>query len=622
MNYWWFLFLFLLVPLLVHLFSFRRAKKVYFTAVQFISKLKSESKSKSRLKYFLILGNRIGLFASLLGILWFFYTPSNENIYPQTVLYFDNSVSSLSSTTPMSVDRYAKQLEIENNGGGIHFILNTENKFMTESFDYERSKEQTNFPKGLRIMYDLMSKERGSYHLLSDFQLQDLKEMRNFFKDTTSHYTLIRLNDLNKEENIFVDSLYIIPSLTDVNKLSVHVKFKNYRSVSGNLVIRLLLEGNQISSVVQKNKLLDVVIFDIPKNKGGNYEIHFEGDKVMYDNTFYFTIENKSRLKIALLEGSNTKFLREAFGNEELFEVKTYTINSLAYEFLKEADLIVVNDFQKLPTALFQQLPNAFFLILPADTIDITTYKSVLDLPIKFVAKEQHEIDFDFSHPLFKDVFEKNSASRFNLYSKPIVAVEGVYEPIIRYRSRNPFLLKKENFFFLNGLLNKNSTFQSSALFIPILYQLVFSIADPIKESYYYPKSYLSLPLQPLDVPVRIVGLDFEYIPEFQRKDNQLILALPSDISPGKYVLMRGQDTLKQLSVNLPKSESEMLAPTIKDMKEEFSSLSNVTIIDANDTSSSATLLVLDAGVPLWKYALILTLLFIMIETVLHRYLK
>ncbi|MBK6984352.1 MAG: BatA domain-containing protein [Bacteroidetes bacterium] len=47
------------IPIIIHLFNFRKYKKVYFTNVQFLKELKQESDSKSKLKEWLILAMRI-----------------------------------------------------------------------------------------------------------------------------------------------------------------------------------------------------------------------------------------------------------------------------------------------------------------------------------------------------------------------------------------------------------------------------------------------------------------------------------------------------------------------------------------------------------------------------------
>ena len=63
MNFLYPAFLFglfsLAVPVIIHLFNFRKYKKVYFTNVRFLKELKQESESKSKLKNYLILASRL-----------------------------------------------------------------------------------------------------------------------------------------------------------------------------------------------------------------------------------------------------------------------------------------------------------------------------------------------------------------------------------------------------------------------------------------------------------------------------------------------------------------------------------------------------------------------------------
>ena len=56
----------LIIPIIIHLFSFRRFKTVYFSNISFLNSLKSESKSKRKIKNILLLLTRILLFALLI----------------------------------------------------------------------------------------------------------------------------------------------------------------------------------------------------------------------------------------------------------------------------------------------------------------------------------------------------------------------------------------------------------------------------------------------------------------------------------------------------------------------------------------------------------------------------
>ena len=64
------------IPIIIHLFNFRKYKKVYFSNVKFLRELKQESKSKSRLKEILILSARC---LALISIVFAFAQPVLKN---------------------------------------------------------------------------------------------------------------------------------------------------------------------------------------------------------------------------------------------------------------------------------------------------------------------------------------------------------------------------------------------------------------------------------------------------------------------------------------------------------------------------------------------------------------
>jgi len=55
----------LVIPVLIHLFNFRKYKKVYFTNVRFLQEIQQETKKQSRLRQWLILLARLLAVASL-----------------------------------------------------------------------------------------------------------------------------------------------------------------------------------------------------------------------------------------------------------------------------------------------------------------------------------------------------------------------------------------------------------------------------------------------------------------------------------------------------------------------------------------------------------------------------
>src|SRR6187551_2665809 len=96
-SYFLFALLALAIPIIVHLFNFRKFKRVYFTNVRFLKEVKQDTKARNKIKNLLILCCR--LFAVLFLVLAFAqpYIP-RENGAIRTgdkvlSVYIDNSFS-------------------------------------------------------------------------------------------------------------------------------------------------------------------------------------------------------------------------------------------------------------------------------------------------------------------------------------------------------------------------------------------------------------------------------------------------------------------------------------------------------------------------------------------------
>ncbi len=87
----------LAIPIIVHLFNFRRFKKVLFSNVAFLKEIQQETKSKSKLKHLLILIARLLALACIIFAFAQPYIPLNDNDLKAgdkaISIYIDNSFS-------------------------------------------------------------------------------------------------------------------------------------------------------------------------------------------------------------------------------------------------------------------------------------------------------------------------------------------------------------------------------------------------------------------------------------------------------------------------------------------------------------------------------------------------
>ena len=87
----------LAIPVIIHLFNFRRYKKILFTNVRFLTEIQQESKSRNKLRHLLLLFIRLILLASIVIAFAQPYFPNKKNLVKPgknyICIYLDNSFS-------------------------------------------------------------------------------------------------------------------------------------------------------------------------------------------------------------------------------------------------------------------------------------------------------------------------------------------------------------------------------------------------------------------------------------------------------------------------------------------------------------------------------------------------
>ena len=118
-------FLLLLIPIIIHLFNFRRYKVYYFSSIQFLKNIQEESKSVKKIKDILVLCSRILAFSCLILAFAQPYLPLknevNNHLSAITTIYVDNSFSMSQSGTDGQLLSEAKEQARK-------FILQSTNK--------------------------------------------------------------------------------------------------------------------------------------------------------------------------------------------------------------------------------------------------------------------------------------------------------------------------------------------------------------------------------------------------------------------------------------------------------------------------------------------------------------
>jgi len=177
-----------------------------------------------------------------------------------------------------------------------------------------------------------------------------------------------------------------------------------------------------------------------------------------------------------------------------------------------------------------------------------------------------------------------------------------------------------------SSLDRDHTDFHQHALFVPVMYRLAAS-SKKREGKLYYSLNETFIPLRldslPRDVPVRLVGKE-EVIPGQRVVGDNVFLDIPGfSVEQGFYKIVAQGDTVGLIAFNVNKAESLMEQYTGEEVKALAAGGENVSIFEASSIDAfSNEIKERYLGTPLWKYALIAALLFLLAEILLIRFLK
>lgn len=640
----------LAIPVIVHLFNFRKTTRIFFSNTRFLKQVKEETTQKRKLKQYLVLASRL-LFLFFLVIAFAQpFLPAKEQLADQRniVIYLDNSFS---MSAPVGEKTRALDEAIRMATGILElFPADTKYQLITNDFapfsnSFKTKSEvsdllsQTRLSAVSRTATEIIGrvKERAvTFFWLSDFQKSTFG---NAVLDSAWQVSLVPVK-LEGHANVFVDSAYLDNPFAiggEKNTLKVILRNSSSKSVEG-LVTKLSINGVQSGATsvnIEPNSFTNVP-FDISSGKGFNKgTISFSDFPISFDNEFFFTLNFTSRLKVIEVKQSGPpSYIEKVFGNKDVFSFKSFTTANLNYSLLVGADLVVINGIDKLDGALADAV-NSYkdrfgaLLLVPGTQPDLASYQKLISLPLtKVPVTELADLNKpDFQNPFFANVFEEKNTSIAMPQASQLISWGADRSAILQFKNSQPFLSQWGNVFLFASPLDKKFTdFFNHALFVPVMYRIASS-GKKSEQPLYYPvtTAAITVPNDSItgEEPVKLVGGQ-ELIPAQRKMDGQLYLELPKlSLTSGFYHVMNRKDTLALVAFDLDKKESllEQLKP--EEAKSNLGNRSTISVFKAS-TAESFSKEVRDkyVGKPLWKYAVVLALLFLLAEVLLIRFLK
>ncbi len=656
----------LAIPVIIHLFYFRRYKKVLFTNVRFLREIKEESSIRSRLKNLLILLCR--LLAVLFLVLGFAqpFIKQDENVKKGQKLvsvFVDNSYSmaSLSQDAPLleEAKRKAKEIvsayDLEDRFQIITHDLNArqqrllgKEQALTLIDDLDLTATVTHMSKVFERQRQLLNEENSPNKLLyyvSDFQknIVDLD-----LTDSTYEYNLLPLRAVI-EQNVSIDSAWFEAPVQMINKANrLLVKIHNWSDQKvENVQLSMRMDG-----AVKPVGALDIealssfidTVYITPLQAGiQKVELRITDFPIQFDDTYYLAFEVKQQIQTLIInEQQPNRYVESAFGSEEFFQKTNRNASNLDYTSFNQYELILLNELRDISTGLSAAVKNYLeqggnVILFPSSAANLTSYNSFLDL-LKAGSIANYDTTtrivnyYNADEFVFSDVFERTrdnvrlptTKGNFMLSDRL-----GTAEKLLGYRDGRSYLSKftveKGRLYLCASPLNLevNNLVTQAEVFIPLLYKIALSTAEDIKVAYTIGHDqYVELEnrVSGAEVVYKVTGPS-SFIPSQQSHGRHILLGLHDQVQEAGFydVYLREDQVLNTYAFNSNRLESDPVCLSVAEIRNLYAD--NATIIEQTQYANlGAFIQEKDQGIILWKYCLILALIFLALEALIIRF--
>jgi hypothetical protein len=658
----------LAIPILIHLFYFRRFKKVYFTNVSFLKEVKDETSNRRRLRNLLVLLMRCLAIAFLVLAFAQPFIPRSDTVKQgekAVSIFIDNSYSmgALSEQSPLIELAKQRARDIVSAYGPADRFQVLTNEFegrdqrLISRDDALNRIDEIQIGPSNRQLSKVLTRQQQALatgtaqnqlsFLITDFQ-KNAADLDNF-ADTSLEVNLVPMRSV-QESNVSIDSVWFEQPVQVLNQPArLLVRVRNYGTEAAEEIRLSFWNDGQLKpvgalSVEAGASKVDTVSFNIIRPGWHQVRLSITDYPIQFDDDFYLSFNVAERVEVLSINGiASNPYIKRAYAGAGFFKLEDADVRSLDYSRFNQYQLIILNEVQNISTGLAQELQQFVekggnVLLFPARNADLSSYNAFLQTygasPLgAFEETPREAAQLNTEAYVFNDVYENKSANlrlpgTQGNFSIPVN--RGDY--LITYRDGTAQLASfqlgdGELYVYAAPLNDKVSELVRNAeVFVPMLFKMAISGLKSQRIAYTIGADEV------LDAPHQISASGemvyklkrlqddknpegAEFIPE------QRILGTRVMLTPGNQVVDAGwyglflqpDSTLYEYAFNYDRKESDLRFLN----SDELASIDrpNWALLNGNARTNFAQVVdEQNQGIVLWRWCLIFALLFLALE--------
>lgn len=650
----------LAIPVIVHLFNFRRHKIVYFSNTATLKTIEQENAKTKKLKYIIVMIMRMLFIAGL--VLAFAHPYKNEqrlltdDAGNLVAVYIDNSMSMQSQSSEITLiedARSSARTLVNKISPSQRFVLLTNSREVENEYPMNRDEMLMSIdgmrteagPMAFNALYEnlqMIMRRNGfktaSLFVLSDFH-ENMMNLDGIVADSAIQIVALPLTS-DFQQNVYVDTVWLSSPILQAgltNEVNVKIVNESDKEIKG-FPVNLEIDNHAVAfttvDIPAEGKAETKMQFVLDEAGQKTAKVAINDFPITFDDTYNFVLNVRPVIKIVeLTDGQTVETHRNAsrilFSNDSLFDYKSVNPNRIDQQYLDDCQMVIVNDKSSLNETLWQSIldfakDGGSVVVFPSEN-DITNDDT---LNVSLLAEQ---------HSFFDEVFVKipDNADFPKVFKhNPDRNVSDNSLMLIGSQNGDPFLTMTKTgngnvFSFSTRLDNQWTDFADNSLFVPIMMKMAMLGSGVERLSYTIgeDKELTINSLKAFDEGgARIKGTDgaFEVIPMVEMSDNHTVVRVYDQISnAGFYDICNGNDVVRKSAWNDSRLESKMNFKSQDEIDKMLKDKGlNVVAVLKSETHSADVMNAVLHRSMLWKSFILLSLLAMLSEILILRFWK
>ena len=668
-NMLWGLFA-LLIPILIHLFNFRRHKLVYFSNTAVLRNIQQENAKTRKLKYLVTLLLRCLFIAALVLAFAFPYQPEkqlNVNASDNLIgIYIDNSMSMKGQSQRTTLIEDARQ-----SARDLVHKLNPSNRYllMTNSFEiqneYPMNQEEmldqldrmntdgAPVPMGeVMDRFEMLAKQHGfstsSLFVYSDFQ-ENTFDLTAAKADTTMQVVVVPMLP-EFTSNIYIDSVWLASPIVQVgltNDLMVRVVNQGDKEVKG-LPVNFTMNGTMAASTtvdLEKNGSAEIGMQFVVENNGEQRcSVSLMDHPITFDDAYDFVISVKPSLSVIEL-GTESSACSLLFDDDEQFKYALMEPSRFDLAAIAKAQLLIVNETAVMNETLQQTLLDAVsegasLMVFPSvDDPKSNRYLygklglTLMEADTNSTSVEDLALQHAFFSDMILDLPQHPDLPKVKQHIR--LKTNGLATPLLTLQNADPLLMmetvgKGQAFVMATALNPIWSDLADNAIFVPMMVKMSFMGGKMDKMSYTIGMDKM-LVLSDLNLEgdrrflFSNAERTFELMPASEVRNGKVYLYLNDNLPESGFYDLLVNDTLNRVTAwNESRIESKMVFADRNDIEPQFkkAGFNVAAVLDTSDFATADLVEAMAHQSSQWKLFALVALLALLGEIAVLRFWK